>query len=439
MEIDISITVPTILTVNNDEDVVRDGCILIDASRIIYVGPALDAPNHTARRSIDASHHIALPGFINLHTHAPMVLFRGLADDLPLKQWLEEHIWPREAAFVDGDFVETAGRLAVLEMLLSGTTSFVDMYFAEDRLARVCIDAGIRGFLGEGILDLPTPVSQTVDENLERAARFASLVRGERLVRPIIAPHAPYTTSPETLRRARALADDEQTLLHIHLAEEEWELASFKDETGMTPTAYLANVGAFDGKTLVAHANWLEPEDIGVLASHDVGVAHNPQSNMKLATGICPVPDLIEAGVAVGLGTDGASSNNDLDMIDELRTAALLHKAIRRDPTAIRAFDAVAMATSYAARALGLDGELGVIAVGARADVILLDVDAAHLTPMYDPYSHITYAARASDVTHVIIDGFVVVDDGVCLTVDRDATLEDARAYARRIAAWRPD
>ncbi|HEX4565285.1 MAG TPA: amidohydrolase, partial [Vicinamibacterales bacterium] len=345
-----------VVTVDRDKRVIERGGIAIDGRDIVAVDTAdRIAAGYRGRDTIDAAGAVIMPGLINTHTHAPMVLFRGLADDLALMDWLQKYIFPAEAKTVSPEFVRVGTRLAALEMIESGTTTYTDMYYFEDEIARATKAAGLRGVLGETIIQFPVADAKTPADSLALAERFAKEFANDDLITPAVAPHAMYTNDTETLRACRALADRLHVPLITHLAETNDEVKTAIDKYHMTPTAYLESIGFFGPRTLVAHAVHVTPSDIQVLAARHVGVAHNPESNMKLASGIAPVQSMRQAGVVVGLGTDGAASNNDLDMFEAMRQAAFLGKLVNDDPRAIPAPVAIEMATIEGARALGMD------------------------------------------------------------------------------------
>jgi 5-methylthioadenosine/S-adenosylhomocysteine deaminase len=374
-----------------------------------------------------------LPGLINTHTHAPMVLYRGLADDLALMEWLERYIFPAEAKTVSPAFVRAGTRLAVLEMIRSGTTAYADMYYFEEEIAKATKEAGIRGVLGQTIIRFPVADARTPADGLARAEIFLREWADDELIVPAIAPHAMYTLDTATLKAARAIADRERAPVIIHLAETADEVKMSRERHDATPVQYLESIGFWGPRTLAAHGVWLTPDDIGILARRQVGVSHNPESNMKLASGTAPVLDMQKAGVAVGLGTDGAASNNDLDMFEAMRQAALLHKLTSGDPRALPAAVALRMATRDGARILGLDREIGSLEPGKRADMIVVSMAAARQTPAYDPVSHLVYVTRGDDVRSTIVNGRFVMRDRRVLTIDETAVLEDARTWAGKV------
>jgi len=433
-KVDVIILGCSVLPMDDNLSFITDGGIAIEGNQIVSVGRSGDIKgNYTANKVIEAEGKLAMPGLVNTHTHASMVYFRGLADDLPLKEWLEKHIWPAEAKFVNPDFVHEAVKLAATEMVKSGTTVFCDMYFAEDSAARSIKEIGMRAVLGEGLLDSPTPISKNPREGLKKSEKFIKDWLDDDFIVPAVAPHALYTCSAELLKSAKELADKYDVLLHVHLAEENWEVEKIKADHGMSPVEYLQSLGFLGERTSAAHVNWVSKKDIEILVKTKTGVCHNPQSNMKLATGISPVVDMLEAGVKIGLGTDGASSNNDLDMFEEMTTASMLQKAFRKDPAALKAKDVVWMATRGGAEVLGLQDEIGSIESGKKADIILLDMDKPHLVPLYDVYSHLVYVVNGGDVETVLIDGKLVLENGKMQTVDEREIIEKAKAFAKKL------
>jgi len=425
-----------IVTVDRDKRVIERGGVAIDGRDIVAVDTAdRIAAGYRGRDTIDASGAVIMPGLINTHTHAPMVLFRGLADDLALMDWLQKYIFPAEAKTVSPEFVRVGTRLAALEMIESGTTTYTDMYYFEDEIARATKAAGLRGVLGETIIQFPVADAKTPADSLALAERFAKAFANDDLITPAVAPHAMYTDDTETLKACRALADRLHVPLITHLAETNDEVKTANDKYHMTPTAYLESIGFFGPRTLVAHAVHVTPSDIQMLAARHVGVAHNPESNMKLASGIAPVQSMRQAGVVVGLGTDGAASNNDLDMFEAMRQAAFLGKLVNDDPRAIPAPVAIEMGTIDGARALGMDKEIGSLEPGKRADLIVVSMSSARQTPMYNVVSHLVYVTRGDDVRTTIVNGRVLMRDRKVLSLDEPRVLADARAYADKVRA----
>jgi 5-methylthioadenosine/S-adenosylhomocysteine deaminase len=425
-----------VVTVDRDRRVIATGAVAIDGRDIVAVDTA-DAirTRFTGRDTIDAAGGVIMPGLINTHTHAPMVLFRGLADDLALMDWLQKYIFPAEAKTVSPEFVRAGTRLAALEMIESGTTTYADMYYFEDEIARVTKAAGLRGVLGETIIQFPAPDAKTPADSLALTERFAKAFAGDDLITPAVAPHSMYTLDTATLEACRALADRLHIPLITHLAETKDEVKTADEKYHATPTAYLDSIGFFGPRTLVAHAVHVTPADVQILAARRAGVSHNPESNMKLASGIAPVEAMRKAGIAVGLGTDGAASNNDLDMFEAMRQAAFLHKVANDDPRAIPAPVALEMATIDGARAMGMDQEIGSLEPGKRADVIVVSMASARQTPMYDPVSHLVYVTHGDDVRTTIVNGRVLMRDRKVLSLNRAQALADARAYADKVRA----
>jgi 5-methylthioadenosine/S-adenosylhomocysteine deaminase len=370
-----------------------------------------------------------------------MVLYRGLADDLPLQEWLEKYIFPAEAKTVSREMVRIGTRLAVLEMIQSGTTAYADMYYFEEEMARVTKAAGMRGVLGQTIIQFPVADARTPQEALARAEAFIKEFHRDELIVPAVAPHAPYTNDARTLLTARALATRHDVPVLIHVAETEVELENSRStHDGMSPVAYLQSIGFWGPRTLANHGVWVSADDMRILRGHGVAVSHNPESNMKLASGIAPVPEYLAAGITVGLGTDGAASNNDLDMFEAMRMAAFLHKVKTLNPQTIPAATALEMATIAGARALGLEKQIGSLETGKRADLVVVSMRSARQTPLYDPISHLVYASRGDDVRTVLVNGRVLMRDRKMLTLDEAAVLAGARkmAEAVRSAVGRP-
>ncbi|HET7698295.1 MAG TPA: amidohydrolase [Vicinamibacterales bacterium] len=425
-----------VVTVDGNRRVIEGGAVAIDGRDIVGVDTsAAIAARFRGRETIDAAGRVIMPGLINTHTHAPMVLFRGLADDLALMDWLQKYIFPAEAKTVSPAFVRAGTRLAALEMIESGTTAYADMYYFEEEIARATKAAGIRGILGQTIIQFPVPDAKTPAEGLARTERFAKEFAGDELITPAVAPHAMYTLDGDTLKACRALADRLKIPVIIHLAETQDEIRTSAEKYRATPTAYLDSLGFWGPRTLANHAVHLTASDIATLASRKVGVSHNPESNMKLASGIAPVEEMRRAGVAVGLGTDGAASNNDLDMFEAMRQAAFLHKLKNNDPRAVAAPVALEMATIGGARALGMDREIGSLEPGKRADLLIVSMSAARQTPMYDPVSHLVYVTRGDDVRTTIVNGKVVMRERTVLTLPAKQVLAEARLFASRVRA----
>ncbi len=432
------VTGGTVLTLDGDRSVIEDGAVAIVGERIAAVGGAAElAARYPSARTIPAAGRVVMPGLINSHTHVPMTLFRGLADDLELMEWLREVIFPAEAEHVDEEFVRWGTRLACLEMIRGGITTFVDMYYFEQVIAEEAAGCGLRAIVGETLIDFPAPDNETWEQAVAYARQFVEAWDGHPLVTPAIAPHAVYTVSADHLLEAHRLARELDVPLLIHLAEASAEVDQCLESTGKRPVEYVDSLGILDDRMIAAHMIWPSESEIETLAERGVGVAHCPQSNMKIATGIAPVPRLLAAGVAVGLGTDGAASNNDLDLWQEIDTAAKLHKVTSGDPTVLNAHQALELATITGARAIHMDSEIGSLEVGKRADLIVVDVSSPHQQPVYDPYSVLTYATGASDVETVIVNGRILFESGRYLTLDPVPILEKAAEYRDRILSSR--
>ena len=426
-----------VVTVDAARRVYNPGAVAVDGTTIVAVGPAADiASRFKAAQQIDATGSIVIPGLINAHAHAPMVLYRGLADDLRLQEWLEKYIFPAEAKTVSREMVRAGTRLAALEMIQSGTTVYADMYYFEEEIARTTKAAGMRGVLGQTIIQFPVPDAKTPAEGLARNEAFIKEFEKDDLIVPAVAPHSPYTLEAKDLLASRALATKYGVPVLIHVAETENELGSSqKAHSGMSPVRYLQSIAFFGPRTLINHGVWVDAADMAILRGHGVAVSHNPESNMKLASGIAPVPEYLAQGITVGLGTDGAASNNDLDMFEAMRFAALLHKVKTGDPRALPATTALEMATINGARALGLESAIGSLESGKRADLAIVSTANARLTPLYDPVSHLVYAARGDDVQTVMVNGRVLMRDRKMLTLDEPAILAEARKFADLVRA----
>jgi 5-methylthioadenosine/S-adenosylhomocysteine deaminase len=427
----------TVVTVDSARNIYDPGAVVVDGNAIIAVGPAADiASRFRGVEQINTAGQVVIPGLINAHTHAPMVLYRGLADDLPLQEWLEKYIFPAEAKTVSREMVRIGTRLAALEMIQSGTTAYADMYYFEEEIGRVTRAAGLRGILGQTIIQFPVADAKTPAEALVRAEAFIKEFQHDDLIVPAVAPHAPYTNDTKTLQAARALATKYGVPLITHVAETSPEVKNSQAANrGMTPVAYLDSIGFFGPRTLANHVVWASPADIAILRARQVGVSHNPESNMKLASGIAPVPAMLSAGIAVGLGTDGAASNNDLDMFEAMRLAAFLHKLNSGDPRAIPAATALEMATINGARALGLEKQIGSLEAGKRADLISVSMVGARQTPLYNAISHLVYVSRGADVQTTVVNGRVLMRDRKVLTLNESAVLQEARAFADSVRA----
>ena len=428
-----------VIPVEPEGVVLEHHTVAIDAGRIHAILPHAQARSgYTANQTIELREHVLLPGLVNAHTHAGMTLMRGFADDLPLMRWLEEHVWPVERRWVSEDFVRDGTMLAVAEMLRGGTTCFNDMYFYPGAAGHAAAAAGMRCVLGMIVLDFPTVWASSADEYLSRATETHDEFRSHPLVDTAFAPHAPYTVSDGPLERVRTLADELDVPIHIHLHETAGEVDSALAEQGVRPFARLDKLGFVSPRLMAVHMTELEEGEIDRLAECGAHVVHCPESNLKLASGFCPVAKLLAAGVNVALGTDGAASNNDLDMIQELRTASLVAKAVARDATAVPAHRAISMATIAGARALGKDEAIGSLVPGKAADMIAVDLAAIESQPVYDAASQVAFSASRRQVSHVWVEGRALLCDGELLTVDEGRVLERAGHWRQRIAEGSP-
>ena len=432
--ISLVVTGGTVVTENATRQIVSPGAVAIDGTDIVELGPpdALAAKYH-ALETVDARGQVVLPGLINTHTHAPMVMYRGLADDLALMDWLQKYIFPAEARTVSPEMVRVGTRLAALEMIESGTTTFADMYYFEEEIARAAFGAGLRGILGQTIIQFPVADAKTPAEGLARAERFIREFKDNGLLVPAVAPHALYTNDKATLVASAELGRKYGVPVLIHIAETEDEVRAAREQYKLSPVAALESIGFWGPKTLGAHGIWVTDEDIATLKRHAVGIAHNPESNMKLASGAAPVGKYLAAGVALGLGTDGAASNNDLDMFEAMRQAAFLAKLATHDPTALSARSALDLATIGGARALGMERLVGSLEAGKRADLITVSMAAARQTPLYDPISHIVYTTRGDDVRTTIVNGKILMKDRQVRTLNRAAVIAEANALAAKV------
>ena len=432
--VDLLVLNGTLVTMDKQHRVIQDAGVAVAGGRIVAVGSSKDIVRmYAAPESVDARGKIIIPGLINGHTHIPMTLFRGLADDLDLQDWLTKYIVPAEAKNVSEGFVRAGTRLGLAEMIRGGTTTYCDMYYFEDAIADETAKAGVRGVLGETVIDFPVADNKTNAEAMAYVERFVQKWQGNDLIVPAIAPHAPYTVSEEHLKAMRAFSDRTGAPIVTHISETKREVDDSLKAKGATPVDYLARIGFLSDRVIAAHMVWPSAEEIEILKRIGVGVVHNPQSNMKLAAGVAPVPKMMAAGVRVGLGTDGAASNNDLNMWEEMDTAAKLHKVFSGDPKVMSAEEAFELATIRGAQALHLEKEIGSIEIGKRADLVLVNRDSLNQIPLYNIYSDLVYATKASDVETVIINGKIVMRDRRLLTLDEAAIKEGARVFRDQV------
>lgn len=424
-----------IITMNARMEIIPNGSILIDKGEIKAIVPG--RIEHPEAEMTDAGGMFVLPGFINTHTHVPMTMLRGYADDLPLHQWLTDRIFPAEAQWVNAENVRIATRLAFIEMIKSGTTCFNDMYFFEDVIAEEAVAAGIRGVMGESLIDFPTASFQTTEEGFVLAEAFIRKWKNHPLIHPSVCTHSPYTCSKETLQRAKLLADDYSTLLQIHVAETRKEVDDLKSRTGLTPAGYLHSIGLLDRNVIAAHGVWLTPADIRLFADTGTSIGHCPKSNLKLSSGIADIDTYSKAGINVSIGTDGTASNNTLDMVEEMRFAALLSKVVHYNPEATDARTALQMATINGAKALGLGNITGSLETGKRADLILIHADASNMIPVYDEYSAIVYAMNSKNVRSSMVNGDWIMRNRKLCHIDKEETLESMKRLLARLLTFR--
>jgi 5-methylthioadenosine/S-adenosylhomocysteine deaminase len=436
-DVDLIVSGGIVVTMDGVRAIYQDGSVAVRGDSIIAVGLRADVEaKYHAAQTIDARGRLVLPGFINGHTHVPMTLFRGLHDDVTLNDWLYKYIFPAEAKNVNEEFVRWGTRLAAAEQIRAGVTTFADMYYFEDAVAEETKAAGMRGVLGETFIDFPAPDNKSEAAMLAYTERFLKRWQGDPLIHAAPAPHSIYTCSRKTLQDAAALARKYHAPILIHVSEMKKELDDSLKQNGMSPVQYLDKVGVLGPDVVAAHCIFVDEADRKLLAQRGVGCVHNPSSNMMIASGVSPVPELRAAGVAMGLGTDGpAGSNNDLDLMEEIDLAAKLAKISKMDPLALNAKSVVEMATIDGARALHMEKEIGSLEAGKKADLILISLNEPNAVPMYDVYAQIAYSLKGSDVETVVIGGRVVMRDHRLLTVDEMKVLEKAREYGKSVKA----
>jgi 5-methylthioadenosine/S-adenosylhomocysteine deaminase len=432
--VDLIVKGGTVVTMDGTRRVIENGGVAIKGGRIVAVGTTAEIERaYAAREVVNAVGKVVIPGLINGHTHVPMVLFRGLADDLDLQEWLTRYIFPAEAKNVTEEFVRVGTRLGLAEMIRGGTTTYCDMYYFEDAIADETFKAGMRGVLGETVIDFPVADNKTNEQAMAYVEKFVTRWKGNALIVPAIAPHAPYTVSEAHLKAVRAFSDRTGAPIVTHISETKREVDDSIKAKGASPIDYLNRIGFLSNRVIAAHVVWPSEEELGLLKKIGVGIVHNPQSNMKLASGVAPVPEMLKDDLPVGLGTDGAASNNDLNLWEEMDTAAKLHKLISRDPKVVTAEEAFEMATLRGARALHLEKEIGSLEEGKRADLVIVDLDDLNQTPFYNIYSDLVYASKAADVRTVIVEGRVIMRDRRLLTLNEETIKADARRFRERI------
>jgi len=422
-----------VVTMDEQGTVFNPGSVAVSRGKIVCVGDEDEVLSQVdGTREISARGCAVMPGLVNVHTHAAMTCFRGLADDLPLMMWLTEHIFPAEKK-INGDIVYKGTLLACAEMILGETTTFADMYLFADQVAKAAKEAKMRALIGEVIYDFPSPNYGSPEKGIQFTKALIDEWKGDDLISVAVEPHAVYTCSPQLLKECERIVEQFQVPLVIHLSENEEEIKQVNKKYGKTPVQHLDGLGLLGSKLLGVHCVVLTEKDMECLEKNDVKVAHNPESNMKLASGVSPVPDLLKRGITVGLGTDGCASNNDLDMWGEMDTCAKLHKVFLLDPTVMPAQKVVRMATIEGAKAIGMADRIGSLHEGKRADIIIVDLKKPHLTPMYQVYSHLVYSASAHDVKTSIINGEVVMSDRKLLTLDKEKVMESVKEIARNV------
>ena len=432
--VDLIIRGGTIVTMDANWRIIKNGSVAIRKNKIVAVGTARSiARKYFSNRRIYARNKVVIPGLINTHTHIPMTIFRGIADDLDLNEWLTKYIFPAEARNVNERMVRIGTRLGLGELIRGGTTTYTDMYYFEDAVADETSKAGVRGVLGETLIDFPAPDNKTFDDGLKYAEKFIKKWKGNSLVIPAVAPHAPYTVSQDRLIAARALSDKYEVPLLTHLAEAPSEVEFIRKNKNMRPIEYVAKIGFLSKRLVAAHVVYANDKEIEMLKRIGVGVSHNPQSNMKLAAGVAPIPQMLKANLRLGLGTDGAASNNDLNLWEEMDTAAKLHKAFSKDPKVVSAKEAFQMATIGGARALHLEDKIGSIEAGKLADIVIVNFDSLHQTPFYNVYSQLVYTTKASDVHTTIINGKIVMRNRRLLTLNERLIKKQANVLARKV------
>lgn len=425
-----------IIPVQPDRLVLHDHTIAIHRGDIIDLLPTAEArTRYQATEVVELPNHAIIPGFVNTHTHVAMSLFRGVADDLPLMEWLQNNIWPAEAKWVGPDFVRDGTALSVAEMIRSGTTCFSDMYFFPEETARMAREAGVRACIGLVVIDFPTAWAKSADEYIDKGLRLHDELRSSPLITSAFAPHAPYSVSDEPLNRIRVLADEVDMAVHMHVHETRDEVRQSIDRFGVRPLERLRSLGLLTNRLLAVHMTQLTDEEIGLLAANGTHVIHCPESNLKIASGFCPVHKLSTAGANVALGTDGAASNNDQDMLGEMRTAALLAKGVSGDATALPASGALRMATLNGAKSLGLEDRIGSLEPGKSADLTAIDLSGLSCQPVYDPISQIVYAANRDHVTDVWVAGKRLLHNRRLTTLDESEITRRAQAWRGRIKA----
>ncbi|MFA5359399.1 MAG: amidohydrolase [Patescibacteria group bacterium] len=424
MRCDLIIKGKYILPMDEKLTIIENGFVAVSENKIVSLGEISEIEKYQAKEIIDAGNSIVMPGLINTHTHAAMTYFRGLADDLPLDVWLNKHIWPAEAKYVNAEFVKQASELACLEMIKAGVTSYNDMYFFGEAMSEPAIKSNLRALIGITGIDFKDP-----DLALKEAIELSKRYKNNEFIKIVLAPHAIYTCSKENLLKIKKVAEEESLRIHIHASETKKEVEDSIKNNGKLPVEYLEELGMLSDKLMAAHSVWLSDSDLEIYKKRGVKVAHCPISNMKLASGVAPLKKMLEMEITVGLGTDGAASNNTLDLFSDMRATALINKVNNFDPTAISAREVVKMATIDGAKVIGMEKEIGSLEVGKKADIITINLNKPHLTPIYDPYSHLVYCVNADDVENVIVNGKVIMKNREVKTLDEEKILEQAGEF----------
>ena len=430
---DIAISNAYLLTLDHEWKEYKPGLVLIRGGYIEYAGPQVEHTSFQAKEAIDAKGDIVMPSFFNGHTHSAMSIFRGLGNDLPLDNWLNEHIWPAEARYTNEQNVFLGSMVSAIEMIRSGTGIFADMYFFQEETIRACEELGIRIIAGEGILDFPTPNKKSPREGLKYTENLVNKYKGHPLLEFSLPAHSPYTCSPEVIREVGELSHRLGITATVHLAETEWEVEEMKRRYGKSSTQFLYDNGFFKSRTVAYHCNHISADDMLTLRDNKAGIVTNPRSNMKLGSGLCPLPVLRSMGITVGIGTDGAASNNNQDVLSDMQLLARIYKMNELDPTVIRSREALRMAISNNCLIYGMDNRLGSIEAGKLADLIIIDTDQPHWQPLYDPYSHVCYTMQPGDVSTTIINGQIIMKDREILTLDEERVKSDISELGKEI------
>ncbi len=432
---DIIIKNAYIVTINKQNSLIENGALVIKKDIILAIGKTSDIlDKYKSEKIIDAHQKIVMPGFVNAHTHLAMTVFRGMADDIELSKWLYDYVFPAESKCVTPETVEAGTELALAEMIKSGTTCFNDMYYFQDITAQIAKKTGVRGYINEGLLDFEVANSKSPQQGIDYTNMLIEKYKNDDLIKVGVGAHSTYTCSDELLKKAKKIADQNNTILHIHVAETKWEFETICKEKNATPIGYLNNLNVLSDNVVIAHGVWLNDNDIDILSKKGVSVIHNPECNMKISSGVAPLSKLMSKNITVGLGTDGVASNNNLSMIQELHTMSLLHKINSMNPTAIPAQTAVKIATIESAKAIGLSDKIGSLEIGKKADIIFLDKNIINAVPVYNVFSVIAYALYGNEVTDVIINGKEIMRNNKILTLNEENIISKIKLLSKKIA-----